>query len=83
MVNSCVCYALQIMHMSSKLHELSTKQAQQLSSKVQPQYEAYLDLAKGHSQALEAAVAILESKASVANKRKADGEVFRGAALFL
>ena len=68
------------MHMSSKLHGLSAKRAHQLSNRAQPQYEAYLGMAKGHSQALEAAVAILESKASVASKRKADGEVFRGAA---
>ena len=79
LVSGCICHPLQIMHMSSKLHELSTKRAQRLSSRVQPQYEAYLGLARGHSQALESAVAILESKANVANKRKADGEVFRGA----
>ena len=66
------------MAMNSALHELSCQRAQQGAAQAQPQYQAYLETARDHSTVLSTALAALQAKSNVANKRKADGQAFRG-----
>lgn len=69
---------MQIMQMSSALHQLASQRAQQLAAQAKPQYEVYLETAKDQTTILSTALAALQAKSNVANKRKADGQAFRG-----
>ena len=72
------CYIVQIMQMSHALHGLSVQRAQQLAAQAPPRYQAYIETAKVHSTALSTSLAALQAKSADANKRKADGQAFRG-----
>ena len=69
---------LQIMQLGSRFQRYSVQRASQITRRLQPQYENYLEVAKAHAQVLDAAVADLEAKADMTHKQKADGESFRG-----
>ena len=66
------------MQLGSRFQQYSVQKANQLASRSQPQYQAYLHTAQQHAKVLDAAVAELEAKADATHKQKADGEAFRG-----